>query len=69
MKIYKTQLIELNKTELNKITKGVPIEERIKPCPKCKCTEWWLLPRLSASVRTGGKHYCECLECGYQTHL
>ena len=38
-------------------------------CPECSNNEWFLLPADSVSVRQGGKPYCECLNCGYQTHL
>jgi len=38
-------------------------------CPDCDDNRWWLLPRAGAAVREGGKAYCECLNCGYTTHL
>ena len=38
-------------------------------CPDCGKNEWWLMPKESSACREGGKPYCECLGCGYQTHL
>jgi hypothetical protein len=69
MKIYKTELKPISQSELDEILKGSSLEQRITPCPECRGTEWWLLPKEGAAVREGGKPYCECLNCGYQTHL
>ena len=70
MKFYQAVLKPITVIELNKITKGIPILERIDAnCPECGKDEWWLLPKDSAPVRMGMKPYCECLNCGYQTHL
>ena len=38
-------------------------------CPECGENSWVLLPSESAPVREGGKPYCECMNCGGQTHL
>ena len=38
-------------------------------CPDCDNNEWWLYPRESTMVLQGGKPYCECLHCGFTTHL
>lgn len=68
-KFYQAELRPIDDNELAKITKGIPIEERIEPCPDCGGSEWWLLPKESIAVKEGGKPYCECLNCGYVTHL
>lgn len=68
-KFYQAELRLLNDNEVSKITKGIPVEERIQPCPECGGTEWWLYPKEGVAVREGGKPYCECLDCGHQTHL
>lgn len=50
----------------------ITLEERLPnngKCPECKDNRWWLLPKESAAVRSGGKPYIECLTCGYLTHL
>ena len=60
-------------TDIMKLTKGASLTERMgtekAECPECGCNHWWLYPKESASVRKGGKSYCECLNCGYVTHL
>jgi hypothetical protein len=38
-------------------------------CPDCDCDSWILLPKESSAVTNGGKDYCECMNCGYMTHL
>jgi len=38
-------------------------------CPDCDCNSWILLPKESVAVKEGGKAYCECMNCGYTTHL
>jgi DNA-directed RNA polymerase subunit M/transcription elongation factor TFIIS len=68
-KIYKAELRLLNDKEVKQITKGIPIEERIEPCPECGGNEWWLYPQECAIVNEGMKPYCECLGCGYTSHL
>ena len=52
--------------------KEITLEERMgenAKCPDCDCNSWILLPKESAAVREGGKAYCNCMECGYLTHL
>ena len=51
--------------------KEITLEERIGDgkCPECDCDSWILLPKESVAVREGGKDYCECMNCGYTTHL
>jgi predicted RNA-binding Zn-ribbon protein involved in translation (DUF1610 family) len=54
------------------VRKHMTLEERLPDngdCPECKENVWWLLPNSSVAVRTGGKPYVECMNCGYQTHL
>jgi len=38
-------------------------------CPECGKNEWWLFPDECVLIKEGGKPYCECLNCGFQTHL
>jgi hypothetical protein len=38
-------------------------------CPDCGNNEWMLLADESVAIKQGGKPYCECLGCGYMTHL
>lgn len=54
-----------------KYHKEFTLEERIGDgkCPDCDCNSWILLPEESSAVTNGGKPYCECMECGYTTHL
>jgi len=69
---YKANLILVVPKKLNKILKGQTLSERMENdgiCPSCGKNEWWLLPDKCVVVREGGKPYCECLSCGYQTHL
>jgi DNA-directed RNA polymerase subunit M/transcription elongation factor TFIIS len=72
-RFYQAILQPLNEVQLKQITKGQTIAERMgteeASCPKCGNNEWWLLPRAGAAVKQGGKPYCECLNCGYSTHL
>ena len=72
-KIYATKLISLKEDEILNITKGVLVDERLGnlngECPECSHNEWWLYPEESVEVREGGKPYCECINCGYITHL
>jgi hypothetical protein len=61
-----------NKRALHFITNGeMTLQERL---PDCTCEEcgkksWFLLPKEGVAVRTGGKPYIECLNCGFVTHL
>jgi hypothetical protein len=53
---------------------GMTLEERMPNdalCPECDDSrrEWYLLPKESIQVKEGGKPYCECMNCGYTTHL
>jgi hypothetical protein len=38
-------------------------------CSECGMNEWWIYPKQSVIVATGGKPYIECLNCGHVTHL
>jgi len=51
--------------------KEITLEERMGngKCPDCDCDSWILLPKESSAVTQGGKDYCECMNCGYTTHL
>lgn len=53
----------------DKISIADRIGDENATCPDCGCNSWWLLPKESAARRIGGKAYCECLNCGYKTHL
>lgn len=69
---YQAVLIEQTEEEILKLTKGISIDERMGKnayCPECGYNKWWLLPTQSVAVLEGGKPYCECLGCGYKTHL
>ena len=70
---YQSVLQEIDDKKLNEILKGQSLAERMETaeakCPECGKNKWILLPVEGAAVRTGGKPYCECMECGYQTHL
>ena len=72
-KFYQAVLIELDDKKLNEVTKGQTIAERMgddnATCPECGSNKWWLLPKQSRAVLESGKPYCECLGCGYQTHM
>jgi DNA-directed RNA polymerase subunit M/transcription elongation factor TFIIS len=70
LRFYQAELKEVQdiRTHIN-LHPSITIEERIGKCPDCGGTKWWLLPKEGAAVREGGKPYCECLNCGYQTHL
>lgn len=48
------------------------LEERMgknASCSDCGGNEWMLLADKQVAVAQGGKPYCECLGCGYTTHL
>jgi DNA-directed RNA polymerase subunit M/transcription elongation factor TFIIS len=69
---YQAVLTKLNEADVLRQTKGIPIDERMGKdaiCPECGQNHWWLLPKQGCAVREGGKNYCECLGCGYTTHL
>ena len=70
---YQAVLQEISDKKLNEILKGQSLTDRMgsaeAKCPECKENKWMLLPIESSPVREGGKAYCECLNCGYQTHL
>jgi len=69
IKIYKAELKELSHSEIMEVTKNIPLEQRIEPCPDCGSTEYWLYPNESISVKEGMKPYGECLHCGFKMHL
>lgn len=70
---YQAELRRLTYKQIMTLTKGKGIAERMgdayAQCPYCGKNEWWLLPVKTLEVREGGKNYCACLNCGYQTHL
>jgi hypothetical protein len=70
---YQAVLKPLTEAEVNVLTKGQSLTDRMgsesAECPECHTNSWMLLPIESSPVREGGKPYCECLNCGYQTHL
>ena len=72
-KFYQAILQPLNEAEVLKLTKGQSLTDRMGSpearCPDCGKNEWWILPAMGAAIRIGGKPYCECLNCGYTTHL
>lgn len=72
-KFYQAILQPLNEEEVQKVCKGQSLTDRLGSeearCPECGENSWWLLPKMGVAVREGGKAYCECLNCGYTTHL
>jgi len=72
-RFYQAELKPLNDTEVQKITKGQSVADRMgseaASCPDCGSNHWWIYPAMSAALRIGGKPYCECLNCGYTTHM
>ena len=72
-KFYQATLLHLSDKEVKEILKGSSMTDRMGSeeanCPECGHNEWWLLPKQGAAVRTGGKPYCECIFCGYSTHM
>lgn len=72
-KFYQAELRPIDDCELTQITRGESLTERMgnedAQCPECGKNEWWLLPKMGVAVKEGGKPYCECLNCGYTTHL
>lgn len=69
---YQAELRKLNDKEVMEVTNGLSVKERMGEnaiCPECGDNRWWLLPKAGAAVRTGGKPYCECINCGYTTHM
>ena len=70
--IYQAALLRLNDEEIKNVCKGQSLEDRLgagAQCPECGQNEWFLLPKESLAVRSGGKPYCECLNCGFTTHM
>jgi DNA-directed RNA polymerase subunit M/transcription elongation factor TFIIS len=78
-KFYQAVLVEVEGNIINHVyphlEEGVvTLEERLPDdalCPECDNSkrEWYLLPKESIQVKEGGKPYCECMNCGYTTHL
>lgn len=72
-KFYQAALLKLDDDQVKTITKGQSLTDRMgseeAKCPECGHNEWWLLPVESAERREGQKPYCECIFCGYVTHL
>ena len=74
-KFYQAELVEIKDVikhvypiHYNVIT----LEERMGKdalCHECGGNRWWLLPVECVAVSEGGKSYCECLDCGFRTHL
>jgi DNA-directed RNA polymerase subunit M/transcription elongation factor TFIIS len=54
---------------MSKMTLAERMGDDNATCPECGDNKWMLLANESVAVREGGKAYCECLSCGYQTHL
>jgi hypothetical protein len=52
-----------------KLTLAERMGSELALCPECSDNRWWLLPKTASAVREGGKAYCECINCGYTTHL
>ena len=72
-KFFQAALLKLDDDQVKDILKGSSISERMgsedAACPECGHNVWWLLPLNCAARREGGKPYCECLNCGYTTHM
>ena len=74
-KFYKAVLVEIKGNVLEEVyqSKSLTMAERMgdpnATCPECGENHWWLLPNEGCAVREGGKPYCECINCGYGTHL
>jgi len=78
-KFYQAVLVEIKGNVLDEVyphlkgDKQLTMTERMGSeearCPDCNNNKWWLLPKESVAVEEGGKPYCECLICGYTTHL
>jgi DNA-directed RNA polymerase subunit M/transcription elongation factor TFIIS len=70
---YQAVLREIDDKKVNEILKGSSMTDRMgskeAKCPECGENKWWLLPKEGTAVRTGGKSYIECLNCGYTTHM
>lgn len=70
---YQSALLLLDNEQVNEILKGQSLTDRMgseeAKCPDCGHNQWWLLPKQGAAYREGGKPYCECLYCGYITHM
>lgn len=78
-KFYQAILVEVEGDVISHVyphlTKHkITLEERMPDdalCPECDDSrrEWFLFPKESILVKEGGKPYCECMNCGYTTHL
>jgi predicted RNA-binding Zn-ribbon protein involved in translation (DUF1610 family) len=72
-KFFQASLLRLDDDQVKDILKGSSMSERMgsdsAECPECGLNVWWLLPLESVARREGGKPYCECLNCGYTTHM
>jgi hypothetical protein len=78
-KFYQAVLVEVEGNVIDHVyphlTKHqITLEERMPNdalCPECddEDREWFLFPVESMLVKQGGKPYCECMSCGYTTHL
>ena len=72
-KFYQAVLQPLNEAEVKQILRGSSMTDRMGSeevkCPECGQNKWWLLPKEGAAIREGQKPYCECLNCGYTTHM
>lgn len=78
-KFYQAVLVEVEGNVIDHvyphlIKHKITLEERMPNdalCPECDDSrrEWYLLPKESIMVKEGGKPYCECMNCGYTTHL
>jgi hypothetical protein len=60
----------------NQLTMTERMGNKEADCPECieqniqkDFNRWMLLPEESVAVVEGGKPYCQCLDCGYTTHL
>ena len=75
MRFFQSILVEIPENKILEHCYGkeigikMTVSERIGKCPDCGCESWILLPKEGAAVREGGKPYCKCMECGYNTHL
>lgn len=69
---FQAELRKLKEEEVLQLTNGLSVEERMgknAECPECGDNRWWLQPKAGAARREGGKPYCECINCGFLTHL
>lgn len=74
-KFYQAKLVEVQdviKHVYPTKHQHITLEERMPDnakCPSCGKNEWWLLPKETMAVQESGKAWCECMNCGYATHL